>query len=1074
MTSTGRRPRVRGRFNTGAVAVLTAWAFMATVAGAASVPPSVIPGADNTDKTCEALFPGMETTELKVEPVPDGTNTYGDGTLSVSMVKPSTLAGSLNSFDWTSNIKVLGVLVKDGVDGANFYNYSPAGSMGDTYLTTPYDGDKGVSHISFCYKPALTAAKTASATYTRTYTWEIDKGVTPAAHVGFPGDEFMSNYTVELVRTVTDSDFLVSGTITVTNPTQKTVTFSVADSVGGTLTAVSCPTYTLEAGLSTTCTYSASLGDTKPPDGMNTATVTSQTAGVDGATATAPYAFGDPTKVVGYPTVNVTDSVQGALGSASGTKPFQYTDDFACPTDKGMYTNGVYSYTVPNRATIDETGQFDDASVTVDCYLWAVEKTALGSYDDQYEWDITKTVTPESQSGFAGDELEWTWSITWEKSLKEEINHEVTGVITVTNPAPIPVTVDVTDYLSGGLAATVDCGGGATSLTVPANGAANCAYSAAPESQLLENTATAARKGVSVSTTVDVLWDKGSDIGLDAVISDTTYGPIPADATQPFTYTRSHVCSTDPQAYADGNGTYSGSASNTATVTWTGGTDSSTAETTYDCYLWDVAKTADGTYNDRYEWDITKTVDPVSQSGFAGDTLSWTWSITWMSKLVEEINHEVTGVITVTNPAPMPLTVDVTDYVNGLAATVDCDGGTMLTVPANGSATCDYTAKTGSQLPYNTATATRLGVSVSDTVPVTWVKGPDVGLDAAISDSNNVTIPVDATQPFTYTDSHTCSTEPGAYVVGKGSYGGGAYNTATITWTGGTDSSTATTSYGCYLWAVEKTALGTYDDQYKWDITKTVTPESQSGFAGDTLEWTWSITWESSLKEDINHEVSGLITVTNPAPIPLTVAVDDYLWNGSEVAATVDCDGEGGTMLYVPAKGSGELHVQCHARIPAAEQHGDRDAQRRHGVDHGRREVGQGLRHWPRRGDQRQRPQRRSRSTARSRSRTPSSTSARLTLRHMQTATAPTAGAPPTRPRSRGPVGVTAPRRQPPTTATCGTSPRRRTAPTTTATSGTSPRRWTLCRSPASPVTRSRGPGRSRGRRSSSRRSTTR
>ena len=62
----------------------------------------------------------------------------------------------------------------------------------------------------------------------------------------------------------------------------------------------------------------------------------------------------------------------------------------------------------------------------------------------------------------------------------------------------------------------------------------------------------------------------------------------------------------------------------------------------------------------------TKTVNPGSQSGFAGDTLSWTWSITWVSSFDKEINHAVSGVITVSNPNPEDaLTVDVSDYLSG-------------------------------------------------------------------------------------------------------------------------------------------------------------------------------------------------------------------------------------------------------------------------------------------------------------------------------------------------------------------------------------------------------------------------
>jgi hypothetical protein len=71
-----------------------------------------------------------------------------------------------------------------------------------------------------------------------------------------------------------------------------------------------------------------------------------------------------------------------------------------------------------------------------------------------------------------------------------------------------------------------------------------------------------------------------------------------------------------------------------------------------------------------------------------------------------------------------------------------------------------------------------------------------VGLDAVIDDSSDLTIPVDAEQPFEYSDSHTCSSDAGAYDE-NGTYTGGAENTATITWTDGSDDSTANTSYTC-------------------------------------------------------------------------------------------------------------------------------------------------------------------------------------------------------------------------------------------------------------------------------------
>ncbi|HEX6578875.1 MAG TPA: LPXTG cell wall anchor domain-containing protein [Jiangellaceae bacterium] len=97
--------------------------------------------------TCSVLVPG--TTELKVEPVSDGT--FTDGTLSVTIDVRTTADGPV--FDWTSNIGVDAVFVKGG-PGGNLYVYDPEATA-DTGLHAPVNpnNDKfyGLSHISFCY-----------------------------------------------------------------------------------------------------------------------------------------------------------------------------------------------------------------------------------------------------------------------------------------------------------------------------------------------------------------------------------------------------------------------------------------------------------------------------------------------------------------------------------------------------------------------------------------------------------------------------------------------------------------------------------------------------------------------------------------------------------------------------------------------------------------------------------------------------------------------------------------------------------------------------------------------------------
>ena len=111
-----------------------------------------------------------------------------------------------------------------------------------------------------------------------------------------------------------------------------------------------------------------------------------------------------------------------------------------------------------------------------------------------------------------------------------------------------------------------------------------------------------------------------------------------------------------------------------------------------------VSKTANGTYDEVHTWTLNKTVDPTSQSGLAGQTKNFTWTIT-VGKSEEDKNFAVSGVITVVNPNPDdPMTVTLSDELNdgSVAAIGPCEGGTLvgdqLTIPAGGTATCEYSA----------------------------------------------------------------------------------------------------------------------------------------------------------------------------------------------------------------------------------------------------------------------------------------------------------------------------------------------------------------------------------------------
>jgi hypothetical protein len=128
--------------------------FTVLPASATHVTPTQQPG----NPSCPA-----GTTELKVEPVTDGT--FSDGTLTVTIDVRDTADGQV--FDWTSNIGVDVVIAKGGPN-ANVYTYAPE-SLGDTGLHAPANASgrfAGLSHISFCYDVGEEPTTTTTTTTT--------------------------------------------------------------------------------------------------------------------------------------------------------------------------------------------------------------------------------------------------------------------------------------------------------------------------------------------------------------------------------------------------------------------------------------------------------------------------------------------------------------------------------------------------------------------------------------------------------------------------------------------------------------------------------------------------------------------------------------------------------------------------------------------------------------------------------------------------------------------------------------------------------------------------------------------
>ncbi len=291
---------------------------------AASVTPTFVSG----NPTCQDL--GYEAgfkPNSPSEANPVGTHTLPDGVNTVTI----SIDGS--GVDWTSTLGMDAVIVKGGPN-ANVYAYDPpAESFGDTNLVTPTNSQNnqpyGLSHLVFCYDYEVQVSKTAVTTFNRDWDWTIDKSCDKTALTLAMGESFNVNCSVGVDADSTDSNWAVSGNITVFNPAPVSATItSVTDAISGFgSVSVNCPVslpYSLAAHASLVCSYSTGLPDAV--DRTNTATVTT-TGSVEGGSGQASVTFGSVPAVETDECTTVDDDQYGSLGqvcAADAPKTFNY------------------------------------------------------------------------------------------------------------------------------------------------------------------------------------------------------------------------------------------------------------------------------------------------------------------------------------------------------------------------------------------------------------------------------------------------------------------------------------------------------------------------------------------------------------------------------------------------------------------------------------------------------------------------------------------------------------------------------------------------------------------------------
>jgi hypothetical protein len=338
-----------------------------------------IPAAGSNTNTATATWPagsasGTASFDFSAATIVDNTVAVTD-----------SLAGSLGSVTIAGDGSTSCTTASSGFSGTNLacsvssgvatFTYSlifkdPAGTCTTHNNTAQFTANStgttasDSKSVKVCVGADLTVAKTANPSFTRTYNWGISKSATPTLIEKLGGGTATVSYTVIANETgFTDSNFALTGSITVSNPNDwEAITTTVTEIAGCSVTNggnVSVP-----ASSSVTLSYSCAFGS--GASGTNTATATWNAATFftpDGtATGSKPFAFTTPTNLVNA-TVTPTDAFNGGAGVnlctlASGT-PCTLT-----ATDSTPFTTQTYTYTrtvavpttncttYPNTATV--------------------------------------------------------------------------------------------------------------------------------------------------------------------------------------------------------------------------------------------------------------------------------------------------------------------------------------------------------------------------------------------------------------------------------------------------------------------------------------------------------------------------------------------------------------------------------------------------------------------------------------------------------------------------------------------------------------------------------------------------
>ena len=778
--------------------------------------------------------------------------------------------------------------------------------------------------MTVCVGKDLTVTKTAAGTFDRTYLWQISKAVDQTMVKIAEGGSYTFHYTVDVAQTgISDAGWTLSGTITISNPNDwEAITLTGLSDVvdnGGACTLDQGPYVVPKSGsldVNYTCSFASAPSSYS---GINTATAIWDKAAAFTPTGTASGSKEFTLSQLGAinKTVHVTDTYGGDLGTVAATD--------AAPFAKGTFTyertiSGVAGTctTYDNTATITETNQTADKSVTL-CVGkdLTITKTAEGTFDRTYIWDISKDVDKTQINIAGGGKATFNYTVTaWQTGFVDS-GWALGGTITVSNPNDWEaITADITDTVNiGGAGCTVTDG---NDVVIPAGESVTRTYTCNLSTQ----------PNYSGINTATVTWDKAIAFTPNGSASGTATFTLGQEGAVNKTITVTDslggslgtVTATDAAPFASQSFTYSHDFSgiggtcthydNTAEITETV-QQASQAVTV--CVGLDliVTKTAAGTFDRTYHWLIDKSVDDTRIEIADGGTATFNYTVGVTSDGFTDSGWALVGTITVTNPNNWEAIIaDVTDVYNGGGA-CSVTGGEDVVVPAGGSVSLDYACTFGSQPAYegtNTATAawdkdlyhTPTGTA-SGAADVTLALKGETHRTITVMDDQTTGTPVTLgtsdfyTGPFEFKYSLTKSGVAGTCTDYT--------NTAEIDETDQSDSQEVTVCVGQDL-SLSKTATPTFTRTWDWTISKDF-DATYNLFAGDSVNHGYQVS-VSPTSTDSLWRVAGTISIENPNDwegITLTSLADEVNNGG-------DCTVASGPYI-IPAGGTLGVTYSC-------------------------------------------------------------------------------------------------------------------------------------------------------------------